>query len=82
MGKNTLTTQLKKPLNYGVLKTKQITLTNKNQVIMYYLQQSYSDQIIICNPNDEIIARIMYYDFTNELQALLVAQSIVSSLNQ
>ena len=49
---------------------------------MYYLKQSYSDQIIICNPNDDIIARVMHYDFKSEELALEQAEKLVEILNQ
>ena len=49
---------------------------------MYYLKQSYSDQIIICNPKDEIICRVMHYDFNNEEEAIQQAEVIVNSLNE
>lgn len=48
---------------------------------MYYLKQSYSDQIIICNPNDEVIARIMHYDFKNVELATEQAEQLVNLLN-
>lgn len=48
---------------------------------MYYLTQSYSDQIIICNPKDEIIARVMYYDFNSVELAKEQAEQIVNLLN-
>ena len=49
---------------------------------MYYLKQRYSDQIIICNPNDDIIARVMHYDFKSEELALEQAEKLVEILNQ
>jgi len=49
---------------------------------MYYLQQNYTDQIIICNPNNDIIARVMHYDFKSEEEALAQAEAIVELLNK
>lgn len=49
---------------------------------MYYLKQSYSDQIIICNPSDDIILRVMHYDFKTEKVAFKQAEKIVNLLNQ
>jgi hypothetical protein len=48
---------------------------------MYYLMTSYQDHIIICNPKNDIIARVMHYDFKNEQEALNQAESIVEALN-
>lgn len=48
---------------------------------MYYLKQSYYDQIIICNPNDEIIARLMYHDFKSTELAYEQAEQLVNLLN-
>ena len=49
---------------------------------MYYLKQSYQNQIIICNPNDDIIARVMHYDFKSEELALEQAEKLVELLNK
>ena len=49
---------------------------------MYYLMTSYQDQIIICNSNDDIIARIMHYDFKSKDIALEQAEKIVELLNK
>lgn len=49
---------------------------------MYYLMTSYQDQIIICNPNNDIIARVMHYDFKSEELALEQAEKLVKLLNQ
>lgn len=48
---------------------------------MYYLMTSYQDQIIICNPNNDIIARVMHYDFKSEELALEQAEKLVELLN-
>lgn len=48
---------------------------------MYYLKESYSDQIIICNPYDEIIARVMHYDFKSVELAKEQAEQLVNLLN-
>lgn len=48
---------------------------------MYYLKQSYQDQIIICNPSNDIIARVMHYDFKSEELALFEAKKFVDLLN-
>ena len=49
---------------------------------MYYLLTSYQDHIIICNSNNDIIARIMHYDFKNEQEALEQAENFVEVLNK
>lgn len=49
---------------------------------MYYLFTSYADYIIICNPKNDIIARIMHYDFKSEQEALKQAESLVEALNK
>ena len=49
---------------------------------MYYLKQSYQDQIIICNPGDEIILRVVHYDFKSEELALEQAEKLVELLNK
>ena len=48
---------------------------------MYYLKETYQDQIIICNPNDDIITRVMHYDFKSERLALKQAEKLVELLN-
>ena len=49
---------------------------------MYYLLTSYYEQIVICNANNDIIARIMHYDFKNEQEALNQAENLVEVLNR
>lgn len=48
---------------------------------MYYLKESYQDQIIICNQKDDIIARVMHYDFKNKELAVTQAEMLIKVLN-
>lgn len=48
---------------------------------MYYLMKNYSDHIIICNPKDEIISRVMHYDFKSVELATEQAEQLVNLLN-
>lgn len=48
---------------------------------MYYLKESYQDQIIICNQKDDIIARVMHYDFKTKELAVTQAEMLIEILN-
>jgi hypothetical protein len=50
---------------------------------MYYLKNEYPNNIIIFNQDtNEVVCRVMHYDFKSEDEALKKAEKIVEILNK
>jgi hypothetical protein len=49
---------------------------------MYYLKNEYPNNIIIFNDNNEVVCRLMHWDFKTEELAIEQAEKLVELLNK